>query len=179
MNDLTTILKRFPLEEILESYKDIPFGNTDYQIENFIINASLTPERAFRAVGLNIRAKINALRDAYYGKQKTQVDIEELQEKIDNPQTNKFDRRRAEIDLEQKLSQKIDSDKMIADAIHEVEVYYNYWKVLPHPTREEFEFGEEKYFAQSLNNQVNGIVGAQEAIKNIGAKILDDKKLIR
>ena len=115
-----------------------------------------------------MRDKILTLNEAYYNQLKFQVDLDELQEKIGDPATDKFARRRMEIDYEQKISQQRDNEKLILDAIHEVEFLYSYWQRLPHPTRAEFEAAEEDYFKISLTKQVLGIDGAVGSLENMG-----------
>lgn len=166
MQDLTKF--KTLLSEIQDSFLNIPFGNSDFQIANFIVNGAHTPERAFRAVCLSLRDKILSLNEAYYNQLKFQVDLDELQEKIGDPATDKFARRRMEIDYEQKISQQRDNEKLILDAIHEVEFLHSYWQKLPHPTRAEFEAAEEDYFKISLTKQVLGIDGAVGSLENMG-----------
>ena len=166
MQDLTKF--KTLLSEIQDSFLSIPFGNSDFQIANFIINGAHTPQRAFRAVCLSLRDKILSLNEAYYNQLKFQVDLDELQEKIGDPATDKFERRRMEIDYEQKISQQRDNEKLLIDAIHEVELLYFYWQKLPHPTRAEFEAAEEDYFKISLTKQVLGIDGAVGSLENMG-----------
>ena len=166
MQDLTKF--KTLLSEIQDSFLSIPFGNSDFQIANFIVNGAQTPQRAFRAVCLSLRDKILTLNEAYYGQLKFQVDLDELQEKIGDPATDKFDRRRMEIDYEQKISQQRDNEKLLIDAIHEVELLYSFWQKLPHPTRAEFEAAEEDYFKISLTKQVLGIDGAVGSLENMG-----------
>ena len=156
------------LSEIQDSFLNVPFGNSDFQIANFIVNGAQTPQRAFRAVCLSLRDKILSLNESYYNQLKFQVDIDELQEKIADLATEKYARKRMEIDYEQKISQQRDNEKLILDAIHEVEVLYSYWKKLPHPSREEFESAEEDYFKISLTKQVLGIDGAVGSLENMG-----------
>jgi len=176
MNEIE-VLKKFPLDEIEKSFMDIPFGNSDFQIENFIINSQITPERAFRAVCLTMRSKIGALREAYYSKKRQQIDLDELQYKIKNSELNEFDRRRAEIDYEEKLVQNTDTQKLINDALHEVELLYEYWKKLPHPTRSEFEAKEDEYYKNNLYRQAIGITGASESLLNMGY-VVNEKGLL-
>lgn len=185
MNNEIEVLKKFPLQEIEKSFMEIPFGNSDFQIENFIINAQITPERAFRAVCLTLRAKIGALREEYYNQKRRQIDLDELQFKISNPDTNEFDRRRAMVDYEEKLAQVPDTQKLINDALHEVELLYEYWKKLPHPTRSEFESKEVEYYTNNLYRQAVGITGASESLLNMGYALTEkgleeikEKKLI-
>ena len=166
MQDLTKY--KTLLSEIQDSFLSIPFGNSDFQISNFIVNGAQTPERAFRAVCLSLRDKILTLNEAYYNQLKFQVDLDELQEKIGDPATDKFDRRRMEIDYEQKISQQRDNEKLLIDAIHEVELLYSFCQKLPHPTRAEFEAAEEDYFKISLTKQVLGIDGAVGSLENMG-----------
>lgn len=174
MNNEIEVLKKFPLEEIEKSFMEIPFGNSDFQIENFIINAQITPERAFRAVCLTLRAKIGALRESYYNRKRQQIDLDELKFKITNPDINEFDRRRAEVDYEEKLAQESETKKLISDALHEVEVLYKYWKILPHPTREEFEKNEKEYYTENLSRQIVGINGAIESLANMGYALTEN-----
>ena len=166
MQDLTKY--KTLLSEIQDSFLSIPFGNSDFQIANFIVNGAQTPQRAFRAVCLSLRDKILTLNEAYYNQLKFQVDLDELQEKIGDPATDKFARRRMEIEYEQKISQQRDNEKLLIDAIHEVELLYSFWQKLPHPTRAEFEAAEEDYFKISLTKQVLGIDGAVGSLENMG-----------
>ena len=41
------------LQEVQEAFYDIPFENSQFQTEAFVIAAQLTPERAYRAIGLS------------------------------------------------------------------------------------------------------------------------------
>jgi len=166
MADLTKF--KTLLSEIQDSFLEIPFGNTDFQITNFIVNAGLTPQRAFRAVCLTLREKIISLNEAYYNQLRLQVDLDELQAKINDPATDPFSRRRAEIEHEYKLSQQRDSEKLVLDAVHECELLHAFWEQLPHPTRAEFEAAEEDYFKISLTKQVLGIDGAVGSLENMG-----------
>ena len=82
------------INEINEAFFDIPFENSEFQTENFVIAASITPERAYRAIGLRLQSRLRALQEAKFGAAKEDIDIEELEAKIADPNTNNFDRRR-------------------------------------------------------------------------------------
>ena len=141
------------IKEITDAFYDIPFGNSQFQIENFVIGGERTPERAYRAIGLAMSSKLQALKEAYYGRKKEDIDIEELEYKIKKTK-NKFDKKRYAIKIEQKLSNRKSTDKLINVALAELNVLYNAFKKLPKFTREEFEKGEYKYFEQKLSRQV-------------------------
>ena len=138
-----------------------------FQVRNFIIAAALTPERAYRAIGLRLQNRLRALQEAKFGALREQIDIEELKEKIEDTNTSKFDRRRAQIDIDQKISNQAFTSKLINDAITECNVLYSYFKQLPKFTREEFEAGEELYFTKRLTRAIDNVQGASESLVNM------------
>lgn len=178
MNDLITLENTNDvIEEIEKAFFDIPFENSRFQTERFVINASLTPERAYRTIGLRMHNRLRALKEAQYSRMRQDVDIDEARARLEDPNTNKFDKRRAEIDIQEKLSSRSFTDKLINDAIAELNVLYAYFKRLPKFTREEFEAGEYRYFSKSLTRQLQGVVGAAESLANMDEKnlpLLDD-----
>jgi len=155
------------VKEIEEAFFDIPFENSAFQTERFVINAALTPERAYRAIGLRMHNRLRALREAQFNRMREDVDIEELQEKISRHGTSKYNLRRAEIDIQQKLSNRAFTEKLINDAIAELNVLYFHFKRLPKYTRQEFESAEGRYFFLSLERQIKGITGAAESMENL------------
>ena len=162
-SDLGKVIKEYD-----EAFFDIPFSNSAFQIENFIINAAHTPERAYRAIGLTMRAKIQALKEAYYNLRKQEVDIEELQAKIDSPEATKWDKKRAAIEIEQKQEMRSDTLKLINDALAELSVLYSAFKKMPRYTREQFELGEREHFRIRLTKQALGLNGPLESLDNMG-----------
>ncbi len=161
------------IEEYEEAFFDIPFGNSQFQIENFIINQAHTPERAYRAIGLAMRAKIQALREAYYTLKKQDIDIEEAQEKIEGKYFTKWEKKRAAVDLEQKQEMRRDTKKLVNDALAELSFLYAAFKKFPRYTRLEFEAGEEKHYRIRLMKQALGIQGPLESLDNMGIRVVD------
>jgi hypothetical protein len=157
------------LSEIEQAYQEIPFGNTEFQNVNFVVNASLTPERAYRAIGLRMFDRIRALKEVEYARMKDNIDIEELEHKISLPETNDFDKRRYRLEIDKKMDDRGYTDKLAKDAIAELNTLYSVFKQLPRFTRVQFEAGERVYFEQHLNDQLRGIVGAAESLRNMGA----------
>lgn len=162
------------IREIEDAFFDIPFENSAFQTEAFVVAAQITPARAYRAIGLRMQTKLRALEEAKYGRMKDDIDIEELYEKINDPTTSKWDKKRAEIDIQQKLAGRRFADKLINDALQELTVLYKHFKALPRYTREEFEQEERIHFEQRLQRQVAGIEGAKESIVNM----IDDMRSI-
>jgi hypothetical protein len=155
------------VKEIEEAFFDIPFENSQFQTENFVINAQLTPERAYRAIGLRMHNRLRALREAQFSRMREEIDLDELRAKLQLGEYNKFDKRRFEVDIQQKLSSRAFTEKLINDAIAELNVLYHHFKRLPRFTREQFEAAESTYFEESLTRQVKGIVGAAESLTNM------------
>lgn len=147
-------LKDF-LKELYNQFEELPFGNSDFQNKYFVINSQITPARAFRALCLRLRDRINALLEAYYNLKKEDIDIEELEEKL-KTEKNIYEKRRIELDIEFKKLKRIDIKKLVDDAIHEVNYLLNLYNQFPKITREEFESEEEEYFKKKLTTQLIG-----------------------
>jgi hypothetical protein len=155
------------LKEVENAYYDIPFGNSDYQNLAFMMGSQITPERAYRALGLRLHSRINALKQAKYQKLKTEIDIEEKKYKINHEKTDPFEKRRLEIELieiEESVSQ---TNKLINDCIHECNFLYSLFTKFPRYTREEFERGEELHFIELAKRQILGIQSGKETLINI------------
>ena len=155
------------LTEIQDAFYDIPFENSQFQTEAFVIASQITPERAYRAIGLRMHSKIQAVLEAKHGRAKEDIDLEELEAKIANPETNDFDRRRAQLDVSFKIANRKYTDKLMNDAVAELNVLYKHFKQLPKYTREEFETGERVHFTERLQRQISGCQGAAESITNM------------
>lgn len=173
------------VSEYEDAFADIPFGNSRFQIENFVINSQYTPERAYRAIGLAMSSKIRALKEAYYALKKEEIDIEELEWKIDQDTTSEWDRKRFRLEIEEKRDNRSYTKKLINDALHELSAHYEVFKKMPKYTREQFENGERKHFEIRLSREAQGVTGAIDSLDCMGvdleslskgqARIGDDK----
>ena len=168
MNNIITVENsQDVIKEVEDAFFDIPFENSRFQTESFVIGGQITPERAYRAIGLRMHAKLRALNEAKFGRMKEQVDLDEIEYKLQNEQLSPFDRRREEIKKEEIFSRRNWTDKLINDAISELNVLYKHFKALPKYTRDQFESGERLHFEQRLNRQVLGLEGAKESLINM------------
>lgn len=152
------------VSDIEEAFYDIPFENSAFQNVNFVVNQQLTPARAYRAIGLRLSAKLRALKEVYFSRQLEEIDLAELEEKRDNANTSKFDKQRTEIEIQKKLSNRNYTNKLINDAVVEVQTLYKEFKNLPRYSRSEFEQEEKQHFQIRLEQQLRGITGASEAL---------------
>lgn len=158
--------------EYEEAFLNIPFGNSKFQIEHFIINAAHTPERAYRSIGLTMRAKIQALKEAYYNLRKDDIDLSELRHKMAQKEisVSEWDRARYALEIERKEDARSDIKKLINDALAELAVLYSAMKKFPAYTREQFEVGEKRHFQIRLTKQAMGLNGPLESLDNMGLR---------
>lgn len=155
------------IAEIESAFYDIPFENSAFQTENFVIAGQITPERAYRAIGLRMHKKLIAVQEALIGREKGEVEEEELREKIESPDYNRFEKRKFELDLKKRQIYKPFTDKLLNDAITELNILYKHFKALPKYTREEFEAGERRHFLEDLNRKALGLDGAKSSLINM------------
>ena len=160
------------IKEVQDAFFDIPFENSAFQTENFVIANQITPERAYRAIGLRMNNKLIAVQESLIDREITLVEEDELRAKINDPQSTSFEIRKAELELKKKQINKPFHNKLINDAIQELNILYKHFKALPKYTREEFEAGEYRHFLEDLNRQELGMSGAKESLINM----LDDIK---
>ena len=160
------------LQEIESAFYDIPFENSDYQNKAFVLAAQITPARAYRAIGLRMSSKLRAINELKWARQREQVDIDEWQATISSESTSIFDKRRAQINIDEKLSHVNYTDKLLNDAIHELNLLYSEFQQFPRYTREQFELEEQQHFELSLQNQLENAqnpaaMGALDSIKSM------------
>lgn len=175
MSQITTQNTAKILEDIEDAFFDIPFGNSKFQMEAFIIAANITPARAYRSIGMQMHVLLTHFKDLQYQKKLQNIKIEELQHKVNDESLNIFERKRAQIELEKITEENKWATKLLNDSLVELNFYYEHFKAMPQYTREQFEAEEEMYYEQSLRRQCLGITGAKEAIMNM----IDDKQTIK
>lgn len=135
------------IDELKKQMREVPFGNSLYQIENFTAGKE-TPERRRRNLLLQIDKKIQALSECSFRRRRCEVDIAEINEKIQT--ATGFPKERLLIDKEEKESQ-LDSElKLIEDAMIELTAMDKMLATLPEINREQFEANEKKYWRARL-----------------------------
>jgi hypothetical protein len=167
MNAITTQNSQDILKELEKLFWDIPFSNSKFQTEMFVIAAEMTPERAYRAIGLQMLDKLTALQEYSYNKELNQIRVDELIDQINDAKTNKFDRRRAELELGKLQQKSIFEDKLHNDLLSELNCLYENLNKFPKFTGEQFETAERIHFEQKLLRQVTGLTGASLSLINM------------
>jgi len=159
------------LQELEEAFFDIPFENSNFQNRAFVVAAQQTPARAYRAIGLRMHAKIRAVKEYQYAQAKLAIDIEEREAKIADENTNPFDRRRLELENTKARDESGWGQKLLNDALRELDCLYAEFKKLPRYTREQFEAEEAKHFEGRLSRQLLPGGGAKESLDNMNVDL--------
>jgi len=154
------------LKELEDAFYDIPFGNSAFQSRHFVFASNITPERAYRSLGLEIMSNIKALRENIIGLEISDIKYEKAVHELEN-EKDPFERKIKELNLKMYDHNKYDLKKQINDRLVELNVLYAEFKKLPKFTREQFENGEKRYYLENLNRQVNKITGASQALHNL------------
>jgi len=141
---------------------NIPFGNSEFQIKNFIAN-EYTPERAVRKIYLQLDKKQRALDEYKFKQRGCNIDKKEIQQKLKKlSRFKKFERERLELEFEQIEYNERMTQKLVDDCITEINIYYELLEKLPKFNREQFELSEELYWRTRLLND------ARREIMNTG-----------
>jgi hypothetical protein len=156
-------------KELLDKCEDIPFSNSLYQDESFVLNTSYTDARAIRNVGLALSARVRALKELEFGLETMQVDLEEIDFKLKNTQ-DQFELRRLDIEKRKKQSGLAYTMKLLKDSLYEIEYFRAILAKLPKLTRQEFEDQEKQYFIESLTRQAVGLSEPDKSLAAMGLK---------
>ena len=180
------------LREIEEAYFDIPFGNSDFQTRAFVLAQQITPERVYRQIGLELSNLLQSLKSIEYAKKLYAINREEKLEKLNDVNTNKWEKKRLQLELDSMESNSYSEQKSLKDTLRQLNLLYAEFKKFPKYTREQFEAAEENHYTQSMERMVKGIQGPVENLINIvddmpalerfknnylGLSEADDKKL--
>ena len=155
------------LKELEEAFHDIPFENSDFQNKAFVMASHQTPARAYRAIGLRMFSKIRAIKELKYNRELEDIDIEEMRQATGN----EFEDRRNKIKVTQKLEHRSWADKLLNDAIKELDCMYAEFQKFPTFSRLEFEAQEVEYFTKkfdtNLKNHGNGTLESMTAMLSL------------
>lgn len=154
------------LEELEGAFFDIPFENSDFQNRAFVVAAQQTPARAYRAVGLRMFAKIRAVKEYKFAQEKLAIDIEEREAKIADPETNSFERRRLLLENAKAVDDRKWGEKLLNDALRELNCLYAEFQKLPKYTRAQFEAEEQEHFLARMERQLKA-PGPHESLANM------------
>ena len=154
--------------ELLDKCLDIPFENSLYQDEAFILNTSYTDARAVRNIGLRLSSRIQALRELEYSLEKAAIEKEQIEAKT---YSDAFEKRLADLEVKKRMAGMAYTQKLLKDCLYECEYLRAILAKLPKLTRVEFESQEKQYFIESLTRQAIGMPESVKSLEAMGEQI--------
>lgn len=141
-NELEALYKR-----VLDLAVEVPFGNSDTQNRTTIVNEERTPHRAYRHAALRIMNRLEALRETRYNLRKREIEIKILERDLAQCEDS-LKCELLKLDIEFKRSADVYMQKLIIDAIREIESLWPVIQALGKVSREDFERGEIEWYQQ-------------------------------
>lgn len=155
------------IKNFLALVEEVPWGNSDFQNHQAIVNMELTPERAYRHASLRIMNRLQALKECYYSLRKEEIEIKKMRRRL-WIELNPLEREIIHLDIEQKLSNRPYTEKLIRDAIQEIRSLEPVIQSIGKLTREKFEAAEAGHFEERYRNQINRKSEAFIALEAMG-----------
>ncbi len=163
------------LEKLDRIVEEIPLGNSRYQIQEMICKKE-SASRSLKAAVINAKSRRDALQTAAFGRLRLQVKIDQLHDKIEK-ETDVFERKLMEIDLQEMKLDLKNQEKMIKDAVYEFNAYAEVIEVLPNEmTREQFEMLEHDHWEQKALNDIRVDLVAHGRAQEGSERLLNNVK---
>lgn len=129
---------------ILDLVQEVPFGNSDTQNRVAIVNEECTPHRSYRHAALRIMNRIEALREVKFNLRKRDIEIRMLQRERDT--ADELRKEMIDLEIEHRRSGDRYSQKLISDAIREIESLWPVIQAMGRVSRADFEQGELAWY---------------------------------
>lgn len=187
-------MKQLDIDALIKKMNTVPFGNSQFQIKYFIDGQEGTARRA-RTIILQLDRKIKALKECEFRRERINIDIDEIKEKLDRYSRHpsgvtNYDKRRLDLELREKEWTLQSELKLIDDAMVEIQTYLSLLEELPElKSRIDFEKKEFEYWVKRLTDDATReyvstrtiSVGTIKALNQIGFNVIhnEDKFEIR
>ena len=139
------------IESFLKLVEEVPWGNSDWQNKNAVVNSELTPERAYRHASLRIMNRLQALNECYYTLKKDNLLIKKYKTQI-LKEDNEIERELLQLEVDKLLSNRPYTQKLVIDAIKEIESLSPIIQSIGKLTRDKFEAAEDQHFKVRYEN---------------------------
>ena len=159
------------LQDLENAFWDIPFENSAFQTEQFIIASAITPERAYRSLGLRMHSLLRSVIERIWEEEADELYMEQLKEEINNPSLSKLEKLRKEIELKKATMNIFSHKKTLHDALCELNILYKHYQSLPRYTREQFEAGEYRHYHERSLRGAHDLVSYKESLVNMEVDI--------
>lgn len=161
-------------DKLVELHKrlwEIPFDNSQFQNEHFVLNASLTKERAYRAAALKLQSKLNALIEAGFQRRRDNIEIQKLQRSIEK-ETDELEKELLQISIDEIKAKMFYKEKLAHDAMVEANQMLEFINSCPEYSRQDFENAERNHFEVRLTKELQGITGAAKSLEDMGIQLV-------
>lgn len=139
--------------QVLSQFMGIPFENSNVQTDN-IINSSLTPERAYRMLGLRFVKRWHDLKICSIERERQQAEVESLLGRAAST-SDEFERRDLKLQADKIMATWGYEDKLAQDCKAELLHIIKRLKQLPAYTREDFEKAEPVWLEMKKNGETS------------------------
>ena len=160
--DITLIESKH--NELHEAFLQIFQGRSDFQLENFVVNAHSTTERQYAQCVLELQNKYYSIKRADISRRKLRHEIE--------TETCPFSIEEKQLDLEQ-------LEIAIIGALREFDTLYRIYQSLPKYTNKELQNAEDKYWLERLTTQAQQDIEAHGAVSVGNAEALRQINVIK
>lgn len=161
MTDITLIESKH--NELHDAFLEIFQGRSDYQIENFVVNSHVTPERQYAQCVLELQNK-------YYSIKRADISRRKLQHEIKTEKCP-FTIEEKELELEQ-------LDIAMIGALREFDTLYRIFQTLPKFSNQQLQQSEANYWVERLATQAQQDIEAHGAVSVGNAEALRQANII-
>lgn len=145
-------------EELEAAFNQIFQGRSDFQIERFVVNAHVTPERQYAQCVLELQHKYYAIKKGEIQRRRMLRSLQLVEDPLD--------REEIVLDLEQ-------HELAMKNSLHEFECLYGMFLSFPKFTREQLESAEAGYWARRL------VIQAQQDVEERGSISAGNSEALR
>jgi len=156
VTDITLVESKH--NELHDAFLEIFQGRSDFQLENFVVNAHTSPERQYAQCVLELQNK-------YYSIKQADISRRKINHEIKNEECP-FTIEEKQLELEQ-------LDIAMLGALREFDTLYKIYQKFPRYTNEQLQKAESKYWLERLTSQ------AQQDIESSGSVSVGNAEALR
>ena len=156
VTDITLVESKH--NELHDAFLEIFQGRSDFQLENFVVNAHTSPERQYAQCVLELQNK-------YYSIKQADISPRKINHQI-KTETCPFAIEEKQLELEQ-------LDIAMLGALREFDTLYKIYQKFPRYTNEQLQKAESKYWLERLTSQ------AQQDIESSGSVSVGNAEALR
>lgn len=146
---------------VLKAMNEIPFENSNAQTDS-IINSALTPERAYRQLGIRFMKRWNDLKICSIERRKSEIKVKRMEKELAET-SDELDKEELQLEIEKIKTSWPYEDKLAGDCKAELLHIVKRLKQLPCYDRKMFEEAEKQWLEMKHNNiQFQNVISLME-----------------